>query len=83
MFMLIQLAKKLFILEKNSSDNIIQNSTISFTGRTDPGTSEGVYIGQACTYWDGQPDMSHRNKVLYKCFGSNVTAEAVDIKEGT
>ena len=67
----------------NSSDNILQNSTISFTGRTNAGTGEGVYIGQACIYWDGQPDMSNRNKVLYNRFGPNVTAEAVDIKEGT
>ena len=27
----------------NSTDNCIQNSTISFTGRTDPGRGEGLW----------------------------------------
>ena len=43
----------------------------------------GVYIGQACIYWDGKPDLSNRNKVIYNRFGPNVTAECIDIKEGT
>ena len=68
----------------NSCDNIVQNSFISHTGLIDPGYGEGVYIGSAVNHWvDNKPDLSHRNKVLNNHFGPNITAESIDIKEGT
>ena len=41
---------------------------------------EGVYIGSAVIFWNGKPDLSSRNKVIYNHFGPYVTAESVDIK---
>ena len=76
----------------SSSDNTIQNSEISRTGRASPnkgGDGEAVYIGTAISNWpeyeclNNGPDNSHRNKVLYNKLGPDVTAECVDIKEGT
>ncbi|CAF0935663.1 unnamed protein product [Brachionus calyciflorus] len=67
-----------------SSDNTIKNSVIKYTGLTNPGVGEGVYIGSSLSHWvNGQPDLSHRNKVLNNRFGPNVSAEAIDIKEGS
>jgi len=68
----------------NSCDNTIQNSTISYTGRTGPGYGEGIYIGSAVENWvNGIADLSNRNKVLNNHFGPNIGAEAIDIKEAT
>jgi hypothetical protein len=72
---------------KNSSDNKIKNCTISYTGIGDgkAGVGEGVYIGSALSNWESKskPDKSNRNKVLNNTFGPNISAEAIDIKEGT
>lgn len=64
----------------NSSHNVIQNSFIDDTGKTDPGYGEGVYIGS-----DDEKgiDRSNFNMVLGVEFGNNVRAENVDIKEHT
>ena len=70
----------------NSCDNTIKNSTISYTGRGEgkAGVGEGVYIGSDMGKWvNGVKDLSHRNKVIYNTFGPHITAEAIDIKEGT
>jgi len=70
-----------------SSDNTIQNSTITNTGLVTPGFGEGVYIGSAesnwGTYTGGQPDRCDRNQVLNNHIGPNVRAETIDVKEGT
>lgn len=70
-----------------SSNNTIQNSLITDTGKTDPGTGEGVYLGSSETNWatytGGNPDRSDNNQVLNNEFGPNITAEHIDIKEGT
>lgn len=70
----------------NSCDNVIQNSEISYTGLGEgrAGYGEGVYIGSAFNHWENnQPDKSNRNKVIKNKFGPGITAESVDIKEGT
>jgi hypothetical protein len=68
----------------NSCDNTIRQSTISYTGLSEPGYGEGVYIGSALRNWEkNTPDRSNRNKVLSNSFGPNIAAEAIDIKEGT
>jgi hypothetical protein len=69
---------------KGSSDNTIQGSTIRNTGGKTAGFGEGVYIGSAESNWDGdKPDQSNRNRVIKNFFGPGITAEAIDIKEGT
>ena len=70
-----------------SSYNTIRDSVIHDTGRRDTKYGEGVYIGSAqsnwCTYTACKPDKSDYNKVLGNTIGPNITAEEVDIKEGT
>lgn len=67
-----------------SCDNTIMNSIIKITGLKKPDYGEGVYIGSAKTNWvNNQPDLSHRNKVINNRFGPDISAEAIDIKEGT
>ena len=68
----------------NSTDNIVQNSTISFTGLADSSNGEGVYNGQSSNLWPiGKPDHSNRNTIVFNYFGPNVASESTDIKEGS
>lgn len=72
-----------------SSDNLLDNSDIRDTGRYVPGVGEGVYIGSALRHWvdatgsSTSPDRSDRNRVIDNRIGPGVTAESIDIKEGT
>ena len=69
----------------NSTDNIIQNSQISFTGRKEPQNGEAVYIGAAYIHWINNftgPDRSNRNQIVNNLFGPFISAESIDIKEG-
>ncbi|ALO13013.1 Glycosyltransferase [Streptomyces venezuelae] len=73
---------------RSSSDGVIRNSTISHTGLVQPGYGEAVYIGSAGSNWSchgntGGVDRSDRIQVLDNRIGPNVTAEHIDIKEGT
>ena len=73
-------------LRAGSSDNLVQGLVVSDTGKTTPEYGEGIYIGTATSNWCDisacEPDRSDRNRVLdNKVFA--VTAEAVDVKEGT
>jgi len=74
-------------LRKFSSNNLIQHCTISDTGLKRPGYGEGIYIGTAQSNWekysDGKPDACDANTVIYNKIGPNLTAECIDIKEGT
>ncbi|MGP3967830.1 right-handed parallel beta-helix repeat-containing protein [Streptomyces sp. 6N223] len=74
----------------SSSDNVIQNSVIHDTGLEQPQYGEGIYFGSAESNWEdfgengGEgPDRSDRNQALNNTIGPNVTAEHIDIKEGT
>ena len=76
----------------SSSDNVLQNSTVTNTGQGQPGFGEGVYLGSSRGEFakfgsePGSPDRSDRsdrNKVLNNKIGPGVAAELVDIKEGT
>lgn len=73
-------------LRANSTDNVVLNNTISKTGQRRDKFGEGVYIGSAVSNWcttnNCQPDRSDRNVVKGNKM-SQVTSEAVDIKEGT
>ncbi|GAB3365893.1 right-handed parallel beta-helix repeat-containing protein [Modestobacter lapidis] len=70
-----------------SSDNRLEDSSVHDTGLVDRGFGEGVYIGSATSNWDkygegGGPDRSDRNVVTGNHIYA-VTAENLDIKEGT
>ena len=73
-------------LRADSTDNVVADNTVSDTGNRRDDYGEGVYIGTAvsnwCTYTACRADRSDRNDVVDNTF-SDVTSEAIDIKEGT
>jgi hypothetical protein len=73
-------------LRDNSTDNVVLDNTINDTGLRRDKFGEGVYVGTAvsnwCSYTDCQADRSDRNVVKGNTI-TDVTAEAVDAKEGT
>lgn len=74
-------------LRKFSSQNTIQNSAISDAGLKTPDFGEGIYIGSAKSNWsvytNDNPDECDSNKILNNEIGPNITAECIDVKEGT
>ncbi|HQV86085.1 MAG TPA: hypothetical protein PLO70_15245 [Chitinophagaceae bacterium] len=74
-------------LRKFSSQNTIQNSEVSNIGLKTPDYGEGIYIGSAksnwATYTNGVPDLCDSNKIFNNKLGPGITAECIDIKEGT
>ena len=73
---------------RSSADGTIQNSRIENTGLTQPQYGEGIYLGSANSNWScygdtGGVDASDRIRVLNNRVGPDVTAEHVDVKEGT
>ena len=74
---------------KSSSFNILQDSRIHSTGLYDAANGEGVYLGSAYSNWSkymanaDTPDASNDNLILRNFIGPKVSAEAVDVKEGT
>lgn len=73
-------------LRSNTTDSLVVGNTIYSTGHRRDKFGEGVYIGSANGNWSvytaGQPDRSDRNTVSGNVI-FDVTAEPVDIKEGT
>lgn len=73
-------------LRNFSTDNRVIGNTVSQTGLRKPKFGEGVYIGTAESNWcdisNCRPDHSDRNEVSGNTF-FDVTAEGVDVKEGT
>lgn len=74
-------------LRKFSSQNIIQYTEVTNVGLKTPDYGEGIYIGSAksnwATYTNGLPDNCDSNKVLNNKIGPAITAECIDVKEGT
>ncbi|WP_372665859.1 right-handed parallel beta-helix repeat-containing protein [Amycolatopsis kentuckyensis] len=75
---------------KSSAYGVIKNSTVSDTGKEQPGYGEGVYLGSANSNWECYgtgggtgPDASNYVQVLDNKIGPGVAAEGIDIKEGT
>jgi hypothetical protein len=71
----------------SSSDNRLEGSDVHHTGRVNAGFGEGVYIGSAISNWgkygnSGGMDRSDRNVITGNRIHA-VTAENIDIKEGT
>jgi hypothetical protein len=74
-------------LRTGSSDNLVRQVTVDRTGRGQARFGEGIYIGSAqsnwCRYTGCAPDASDRNVIQGCRFGPGITAENIDIKEGT
>lgn len=74
-------------LRRNSSNNVVQYNWIQDTGLRVEEFGEGIYIGSAISNWgsltDGQPDKSDNNHVISNLLGPGISAEGIDIKEGT
>ncbi|XVS61059.1 cellulose binding domain-containing protein [Actinosynnema sp. CA-299493] len=73
---------------RSSADGVLRDSAISHTGLAQPGYGEAVYLGSANSNWSchgnsGGVDRSDRVRVLGNRIGPGVTAEHVDVKEGT
>ncbi|ANZ43180.1 peptide ABC transporter substrate-binding protein [Lentzea guizhouensis] len=73
---------------RSSADGVIKNSTITDAGVVTKAYGEGVYIGSANSNWkchgnSGGVDRSDRVSVLGNRIGPNVSAEHIDVKEGT
>lgn len=70
-----------------SKHNIVKNSKVTHTGKKRPGYGEAIYIGSAYSNWtkytSGEPDKCDSNQVLNNKLGPYVTAECIDVKEGT
>lgn len=74
-------------IRKHSKHNLVQNCTISQTGLKTADYGEGIYIGSAKNNWanytNGLPDLSDSNSIVNNKIGPAITAECIDIKEGT
>ncbi|MGZ3146124.1 right-handed parallel beta-helix repeat-containing protein [Lentzea chajnantorensis] len=73
---------------RSSADGVLKGSTITDAGVVTKDYGEGVYIGSANSNWkchgnSGGVDRSDRVQVLDNRIGPNVSAEHVDVKEGT
>ena len=72
---------------KFSTHNILQHSNISNTGLKTADYGEGVYLGTAVSNWakntEGKEDRSDSNNVINNHIGPNITAECIDVKEGS
>ncbi|MFD1151720.1 cellulose binding domain-containing protein [Saccharothrix hoggarensis] len=73
---------------RSSADSVLRDSAISHTGLVQAGYGEAVYIGSANSNWachgnTGGVDRSDRVQVVGNRIGPGVTAEHVDVKEGT
>jgi Right handed beta helix region len=70
-----------------SSDNLVRGNLVHHTGLRRAEFGEGVYVGSAqgnwCRHSGCRPDRSDRNRILGNRIGPDVTAESVDLKEGT
>jgi hypothetical protein len=72
---------------KFSTHNVLQNSILNNTGLKTADYGEGVYIGTAVSNWskhtNGIEDKCDSNKVINNTIGPNITAECIDVKEGS
>ncbi|MEV4392918.1 right-handed parallel beta-helix repeat-containing protein [Nonomuraea sp. NPDC049607] len=73
---------------RSSSDGVLRNSRVAYTGLVQPGYGEGVYLGSAGSNWGchgntGGVDRSDRVQVTGNTIGPYVAAEHIDVKEGT
>ena len=73
-------------LRTHSSHNTVVGNHVFRTGQRKPKFGEGIYIGSAESNWEdltgGEPDSSDENLIEDNRI-EDVTAEAIDVKEGT
>ncbi|MDB5801512.1 MAG: hypothetical protein JWL63_2451 [Rhodocyclales bacterium] len=73
----------------SSHDNVLTNSTITNTGTGDARYGEAVYVGTAESNWksimgsDSTPDLAKNTCISKNNIGPNITAEGIDVKEGS
>jgi len=74
-------------LRKFSKYNTVRNCIVYQAGLKTPDYGEGIYIGTAVSNWpkytNGKEDKCDSNLVVNNKVGPNITAECIDIKEGT
>lgn len=74
-------------LRNFSTDNLVRGNLVHHTGLRKARYGEGVYVGSAHSNWcqhsGCKPDKSDHNRILGNQIGPEVTAESVDLKEGT
>ena len=74
-------------LRKFSSNNTVQRCDIMQTGLKTADYGEGIYIGSAKNNWanytNGNPDLCDSNIIMNNRIGPAITAECIDVKEGT
>lgn len=70
-------------LRGNSSYNTVENCSVNNTGKKTPGYGEAVYVGSPVDLWNKYGSNCNYNVIRGCKLGPNVTAEHVDIKEGT
>lgn len=73
---------------RSSADSVLRDSVVTRTGLARPGFGEAVYLGSANSNWDCHGnsdgvDRSDRIQVVGNVLGPDVTAEHIDVKEGT
>ncbi|BFT73528.1 discoidin domain-containing protein [Paenibacillus sp. P36] len=66
-----------------SSNNVIKNSSVHDTGQVTADYGEGLYVGSDVGKWETYVKEADNNRITNVTIGPNVTAESVDIKEGT
>ncbi len=66
-----------------SSNNIIEKCFVHDTGKFVSGFGEGIYIGSDFGKWKEYKEGCNQNIITGCVIGPNVTAEHIDIKEGT
>lgn len=71
-------------LRDGSSNNLVQGCSVYNTGIKKPGIGEGLYIGSDRKQHNNPYNPDCNNNTIDNCIvGPNVTAEGVDVKEGT
>lgn len=70
-------------LRDNSSYNTVDGCVVTDTGLQTPAYGEGIYVGTAKSSWSTYGEQCHYNVIKNCTLGPNITAEHVDIKEGT
>ncbi len=70
-------------LRDGSSRCVIEKAKVHHTGRETAVWGEAIYIGSDRNKWTTMNKDCNFNRVINSEFGPNVTAEHVDIKEGT
>lgn len=70
-------------LRDNSNYNLIDGCTVTDTGSRTPGYGEGIYVGTYNGDWNTYDKECDYNVIQNCTLGPNITAESLDIKEGT